>query len=65
MSGSRSGCAAIIQQETPMALYHHCAAHRLNIAVLSACKIMFLQKHRIVYQENGTLKKNSARQQNR
>ena len=23
-----------------MALYHHCAAHTLNLAVLSACKIM-------------------------
>lgn len=39
MSGARSGCSAIIRQVAPMALYHHCAAHRLNLAILSACKV--------------------------
>ena len=29
MSGARKGCRAIIQ---------HCAAHRLNLAVVSSCK---------------------------
>ena len=36
MSGAVSGCKLIVQQE---ALYFHCAAHRLNLAVVAACKI--------------------------
>ena len=39
MSGARSGCSAIIQRQAPLAVYFHCAAHRLNLAVVSACKI--------------------------
>jgi hypothetical protein len=39
MSGAVSGCKSIAQQEAPLALYFHCAAHRLNLAVVSACKI--------------------------
>ena len=39
MSGAVSGCKSIVQQEAPLALYFHCAAHRLNLAVVSACKI--------------------------
>ena len=30
MSGARSGCKTIVQQEAPMAMYFHCAAHRLT-----------------------------------
>ena len=39
MSEAVSGCKSIVQQEAPLALYFHCAAHRLNLAVVSACKI--------------------------
>lgn len=39
MSGAVSGCKSIVQQEAPVALYFHCAAHRLNLAVVSACSI--------------------------
>ena len=39
MSGARSGCMSLVQQEAPLALYFHCAAHRLNLAVVSACSI--------------------------
>ena len=39
MSGARSGCRSIVQQQAPIAMYFHCAAHRLNLAVVSACKI--------------------------
>lgn len=39
MSGSRSGCSTIIKEQSPMAVYAHCAAHQLNLAVVSACKI--------------------------
>ena len=36
MSGARSGCSS---REAPLAMYFHCAAHRLNLEVVSACKI--------------------------
>ena len=39
MSGARSGVKAVIQAEAPKALYYHCAAHRLNLSVVSACHI--------------------------
>ena len=39
MSGARSGCMAIIQLKVPKAVYFHCAAHRLNLAIVSACNI--------------------------
>ena len=39
MSGARSGCMSLVQQEPPLAMYFHCAAHRLNLAVVSACSI--------------------------
>ena len=39
MAGARSGCKAVILREAPKAIYVHCAAHRLNLAVVSACKI--------------------------
>lgn len=39
MAGARSGYNAIIKEVAPLAIYHHCAAHRLNLAIISACKI--------------------------
>ena len=39
MAGARSGCRTIVQQQAPMAIYMHCAAHQLNLAVVSGCKI--------------------------
>ena len=39
MSGAKSGCRAIIQQSAPKAVYFHCAAHQLNLAIVAACKI--------------------------
>jgi hypothetical protein len=39
MSGARSGCSAIVKQHAPLAEYAHCASHRLNLAVVSACKM--------------------------
>ena len=39
MSGARSGCLALLQQSAPKAVYFHCAAHQLNLAVVAACKI--------------------------
>ena len=39
MAGAKSGCKSLILREAPKAIYVHCAAHRLNLAVVSACKI--------------------------
>ena len=39
MAGARSGCMAIIRQKSPKAVYFHCASHRLNLAIVSACSI--------------------------
>ena len=30
---------AIIWQKSPKAVYFHCASHRLNLAIVSACSI--------------------------
>ena len=39
MAGARSGCRSVVQKEAPLADYIHCAAHWLNLAVVSACKV--------------------------
>ena len=39
MVGIRSGCRALIQSKVPKATYTHCAAHHLNLADVSACKL--------------------------
>jgi hypothetical protein len=39
MSGARAGCKSIILNNAPKALYVHCAAHKLNLAIVSGCKI--------------------------
>ena len=31
MSGARSSCKSIVQQEAPLAMYHHCVAHCFNL----------------------------------
>ncbi len=40
MAGARSECTSIVQQQAPMAI---CAAHRLNLAVVTACKIQAIK----------------------
>ena len=39
MSGAVAGCRSLVQQEAPMAIYFHCASHRLNLAIVSACSV--------------------------
>lgn len=43
MSGARSGVKAVVQEEAPKAMYYHCASHRLNLSVVSACSIQALK----------------------
>ena len=39
MAGAKSGCKALVQEQAPMALYTHCAAHQLNLSIVAACKV--------------------------
>lgn len=39
MTRARSGCRAVLNHQAPLALYFHCAAHRLNMAIVSGCTI--------------------------
>ena len=39
MAGARSGVKAVVQEFARKAMYFHCAAHRLNLSVVSACSI--------------------------
>ena len=39
MAGARSGVKSVVQKAAPKAMYFHCAAHRLNLSVVSACGI--------------------------
>ena len=43
-AGARSCCQAMIKQHAPRADYIHCAAHRLNLATVSACQIQAFRK---------------------
>lgn len=38
-ASNMSGGKTVVQKEAPLALYFHCAAHRLNLAVVSSCPI--------------------------
>ena len=39
MAGAQSGCNTAIREVAPLAVYHHCAAYRLNLSIVSACQI--------------------------
>ena len=39
MSGPCNGAAAIVRRQYPKVIYTHCMAHRLNLSVVSACKM--------------------------
>ena len=39
MAGVHSGVAANILKQNDLALYTHCASHRLNLCVASACQL--------------------------
>ena len=39
MSGARSGCKSLAQQEASLTIYCHCAAHCLILVAVSACNI--------------------------
>jgi hypothetical protein len=37
MSGKHNGAAAIIRSKYPQAVYVHCKAHQLNLALMKSC----------------------------
>ena len=39
MSGPCNGAAATVKRQYSKAVYTHCMAHRLNLSVVSACKM--------------------------
>ena len=39
MAGPRAGVQSVVRRDAPKAMYVHCAAHQLNLSVVSACKI--------------------------
>ena len=39
MSGARSGVKSVVQGAAPKAMYYHCVAQKLNLSVVSACRI--------------------------
>ncbi|XP_060573577.1 zinc finger MYM-type protein 1-like [Ruditapes philippinarum] len=43
MSGKRKGVQARIQQQIPNAVYTHCKAHCLNLAIVHACSETFVK----------------------
>ena len=42
MSGARLGVKSVVQKAAPKAMYFHCAAHRLNLSVVSDLKMQNL-----------------------
>ena len=38
MSGCRAGVQALFRREAPKAIYIHCKAHKLNLALVDVCK---------------------------
>ena len=43
MSGQKAGVAKVFNDENPFALFVHCFAHRLNLVVADACKLIVIK----------------------
>ena len=63
MSGARSGCSSLVQEQAPMAVYLHCASHRLNLAVVSACRIQAFKNTEAYIGERARFFSYSAKRQ--
>ena len=63
MSGAKNGCKSIVQEHAPMATYTHCAAHRLNLAIVSACNIQTFKSTEACIGEISRFFKYSAKRQ--
>ena len=63
MCGARSGVKAVVQEKAPKAMYYHCASHRLNLSVVSACSIQALKNAESCLGEIARFFNNSAKRQ--
>ena len=45
MLGQYNGCATLIQQKYPLAVYSHCCSHVLNLAVVSTCNLFWYKTY--------------------
>ena len=63
MRGARSGVKAVVQEAAPKAMYYHCAAHCLNLAVVSACRIQAFKNAESYIGEIARFFKYSAKRQ--
>ena len=63
MSGARSGVKAVVQEAAPKAMYYHCAAHHLNLSVVSACSIQSFKNAESYIGEIARFFKYSAKRQ--
>ena len=63
MAGERSGRKAVVQAQGPNAIYVLCAAHWLNLALVSACKIQEFQNTELCMGERARLFRLSAKRQ--
>ena len=63
MSSAKNGCKSIVQKHAPMATYTHCAAHRLNLAIVSACNIQIFKSTEACIGEISRFFKYSAKWQ--
>ena len=44
MSGQKSGVQKLIRDQQPEAMYTHCAGHSLNLAIVTSCSILPIQR---------------------
>ena len=52
MSGARSDVKSVVQEPSHKVLHYQCAAHRLNLTVVSSCKIQAFKECQIIYWRN-------------
>ena len=43
MSGVLCGCASLITAEYPLAIYMHCACHKLNLVIQKTCSVQMVR----------------------
>ena len=64
MAGKCKGAAVCIQATSPRAVYVHCAAHTLNLCVVSACSIQMVKNMMGTMVEICLFFSNSPKRQN-
>lgn len=65
MSGEKNGVQKRVKKECPLAIYTHCAFHRLNLCLLKACNIREVQAAVTVMKDISTFFGHSAKRLDR